>query len=127
MGDNASKAILIVDDSSTMRRILRVTLSKCGFVNITEAGDGDEALAKCKAAQFDCVLTDWNMPKMPGLDFVIAVRKEPNYEKIPIVMVTTEGCKSDVLEALTNGVSSYIVKPFTEDIVRVQMARFFPS
>jgi two-component system chemotaxis response regulator CheY len=127
MGDPASKAILIADDSSTMRRILKNTLLRCGYSNVTEAGDGEEALAKCKAAQFDCILTDWNMPKMDGLEFVMKIKQEPNYAKIPVIMVTTEGCKQDVVEALTHGVTSYIVKPFTEEIIQKRMAECFPA
>lgn len=127
MSDMASKAILVVDDSSTMRRILKNTLMRCGFTKIDEACDGLDGLGKCKAAQYDCVMTDWNMPQMDGLQLVINLRQLPNYKKVPIVMVTTEGGKTDVIEALTRGVTSYIIKPFTEEILKKKMEGVFPS
>jgi two-component system, chemotaxis family, chemotaxis protein CheY len=123
MPDIASAAVLVVDDSSTMRRILKTTLMKLGAVVVDEAGDGAEALAKSKLKQYDCVLTDWNMPVMDGLEFVVSLRKEPNYAKVPIIMVTTEGGKTDVVEALMKGVNDYIVKPFTQEIVQEKLAK----
>ncbi len=123
MPDIASAAIMVVDDSSTMRRILKTTLMKLGAVVVDEAGDGAEALAKCKAKQYDCVLTDWNMPVMDGLELVVSLRKEPNYAKVPIIMVTTEGGKTDVVEALMKGVNDYIVKPFTPEIVKDKLLK----
>lgn len=114
--------ILVVDDSSTMRRILKQTLGRCGFNDVTEAGDGADALAKCQAAQFECVLTDWNMPVMDGMELTINLRKLPNYSATPIMMITTEGGKQDVIEALTQGVNQYIVKPFNQDILQAKMA-----
>jgi two-component system chemotaxis response regulator CheY len=114
--------ILVVDDSSTMRRILRATLMRIGFTDVTEAGDGAEALLKCREAQFDIVLTDWNMPEVDGLELTIKLRQKDNYKKVPIMMVTTEGGKQDVVEALMQGVSSYIVKPFTADILKAKMS-----
>lgn len=113
--------ILVVDDSSTMRRILRMTLGRCGYNNVEEAGDGKEALAKCEAQQFACVLTDWNMPNMDGLQLILKLRETPNYKDVPIVMVTTEGAKDDVIEALTRGANSYIVKPFTPETLSEKM------
>lgn len=123
MPDIASAAILVVDDSSTMRRILKTTLMRLGAVVVDEAGDGSEALTKCKEKQYDCILTDWNMPVMDGLELVVSLRKEPNYAKVPIVMVTTEGGKTDVVEALMKGVNDYIVKPFTPEIVKDKMSK----
>lgn len=107
--------ILVVDDSSTMRRILRMSLARCGYTNVEEAGDGAEGLALCQAKPFDCVLTDWNMPNMDGLQMILKLRELPAYASVPIVMVTTEGAKDDVIEALTRGATSYIVKPFTPE------------
>ncbi|MEI6808230.1 MAG: response regulator [bacterium] len=118
---NTTTAILVVDDSSTMRRIVINTLARCGYTNVTEAGNGVEGLAKCAEKQFDCILTDWNMPEMDGLTFVINVRQKPNYATIPIMMVTTEGGKQDIVNALTKGVSAYIIKPFTPDIMKAKM------
>jgi two-component system chemotaxis response regulator CheY len=121
MVDISAKAILVVDDSSTMRRIVINTLGRCGFKNMAEAGNGVEALAKCKTQQFDVILTDWNMPEMDGLTFAIELRKMPNYVAVPIMMVTTEGGKKDIIDALTKGVTSYIVKPFTPDTLKAKM------
>jgi two-component system, chemotaxis family, chemotaxis protein CheY len=122
---NINKSILIVDDSSTMRRILRLTLGRCGYNTVDEAQNGVEGLKKAQEKQFDCVITDWNMPEMDGLDMVQKLRTLPNYAQIPILMVTTEGGKQEVVEALTRGVNSYIVKPFTEDVLKGKMAVLF--
>lgn len=124
---NAEKNILVVDDSSTMRRIVVNTLSRLGYTKVSQAGNGVEALAECEKAQFDCILTDWNMPEMEGLELVVRLRKMPNYSKVPIIMVTTEGGKSDVVEALTKGVNDYVVKPFTPDVIKSKMDRVFPQ
>jgi two-component system chemotaxis response regulator CheY len=121
MSDMNTK-ILVVDDSSTMRRILRATLMRIGFKDVTEAANGAEALVKCSEAQFEIVLTDWNMPEVDGLELTIKLRQKDNYKKVPIMMVTTEGGKQDVVEALMQGVSSYIVKPFTADILKAKMS-----
>ena len=121
MIDPANTPVLVVDDSSTMRRIVKQCLAKCGFTNVTEAANGAEALERCSEQQFACVLTDWNMPKVDGLQLTVQLRQNPNYAKVPIMMVTTEGGKKDVIEALTKGVNSYIVKPFTPDVVKSKM------
>jgi two-component system chemotaxis response regulator CheY len=121
MIEPAQVAILIVDDSSTMRRILKLTLSRCGYTNVDEAENGMAALKKIADKQYNCVITDWNMPEMDGLVLVQNLRKLPNYQKIPIMMVTTEGGKQEVMEALANGVNSYIVKPFTEETLKGKM------
>ena len=117
----ADTKILVVDDSSTMRRILRMSLARCGYTSVEEAGDGAEGLAACKAKQFDCVLTDWNMPNMDGVQMILSLREMPAYASVPIVMVTTEGAKDDVIEALTKGATSYIVKPFTPETLNEKM------
>jgi two-component system chemotaxis response regulator CheY len=119
------KTILVVDDSSTMRRILKVTLARCGYTDVEEAGNGMEGLEKAKTKQFDCVITDWNMPEMDGLQMAQSLRQLPNYANIPIMMVTTEGGKQDIIEALTQGVSSYIVKPFTQQTLQEKMTALF--
>ena len=125
MGDGTRK-ILVVDDSSTMRRILRLTLARCGYTEVTEAGDGQQALALCEAEVFGCILTDWNMPNMDGLKFIQRVRTLPAYAKTPIIMVTTEGAQDDVIEALTHGATSYIIKPFTPDTLKQKMQEIWP-
>lgn len=119
--NKAETRVLVVDDSSTMRRILRMTLTRCGYEDVEEAADGKEALALCEASQFHCILTDWNMPNMDGMQLIIKLRAMPQYASVPIVMVTTEGAKDDVIEALTRGANSYIVKPFTPDTLNTKM------
>jgi two-component system chemotaxis response regulator CheY len=105
---------LIVDDSSTMRRIIKNSLKRIGFEDIIEASNGKEALEIFTEANI--ILTDWNMPEMDGLEFVKRVRTQN--QSIPILMVTTNAAKDDIVEALKNGVNNYIVKPFTPDTLK---------
>lgn len=107
--------ILAVDDSATMRRIIVNTLKRAGFNDVTEATDGKDALAKMKVDNYGLVITDWNMPKMDGLSLVTQIRSTAELRDIPVLMVTTRSVKSDILEAVRAGVSSYIVKPFTPE------------
>ncbi len=109
----ASINILIVDDSITIRRIIKNALKTVGFPDTIEAGNGKEALQKLTTDNIDFVITDWNMPEMNGLDFIKEVRANPVYSNIPILMITTRGTEHDVIEALQAKVNSYIVKPFT--------------
>ncbi len=107
---------LVVDDSSTMRRIIKNALSRLGYTDIEEAANGAEALEVFEKGGIDLILTDWNMPEMDGLTFVKKVReKDPN---VPILMVTTNAAKDDIIEALKAGVNNYIVKPFTPDTLK---------
>ena len=117
----ADTKILVVDDSSTMRRILKMSLARCGYSNIEEAGDGAEGLTMCQGKQYDLVLTDRNMPNIDGLQLINSLRRLPAYAAVPIVMVTTEGAKDDVIEALTKGATSYIVKPFTPETLSAKL------
>ncbi|MCX8083386.1 MAG: response regulator [Calditerrivibrio sp.] len=110
--------IITVDDSSTMRRIIKNTLQKLGFNNILEAGNGIEGLDVLAKNKIDLVITDWNMPEMDGLTFVKAIRAKPEYKELPILMVTTEAAKEDILTALRSGVNNYIVKPFTPETLQ---------
>jgi len=105
---------LVVDDSSTMRRIIKNSLKRIGYEDIMEASNGKEGLELYKEAHI--VLTDWNMPEMDGLEFVKRVRQENT--TIPILMVTTNAAKDDIVEALKNGVNNYIVKPFTPETLK---------
>jgi len=105
--------VLVVDDSVTMRRIIINSLKSSGFDDISEAGDGVEGLANMEGVEL--VLTDWNMPNMDGLTFVKELRKSSIYADVPIIMITTEGAKSEVVEALKNGVNNYVVKPFDKE------------
>lgn len=115
--------VLVVDDSSTMRRIIVNVLTQLGISNdfIHEAQDGLFALGKVKTNSYDLILTDWNMPKMNGLQFVINVRRLPKYATTPILMITTEGGKAEVVEALKSGVNNYIVKPFNAEVLKAKL------
>jgi two-component system chemotaxis response regulator CheY len=111
---------LVVDDSATMRRIVVNSLKTIGYADVVEAGDGKEALAKCDAS-VHLVITDWNMPNMGGLDLVKALRGNPDTAKLPILMVTTRSVKEDILQAVEAGVSSYILKPFTPQVLKEKL------
>ncbi|MBI5643117.1 MAG: chemotaxis response regulator CheY [Deltaproteobacteria bacterium] len=105
--------ILVVDDFSTMRRIIKNILKEIGYVNVDEADDGTTALEKLKGAKFDFVVTDWNMPNMPGIELLKAIRQDPDLKATPVLMVTAEAAKENVVTAVAAGVNNYIVKPFT--------------
>ena len=113
--------ILAVDDSPTMRRIIVNTLKRAGFNHVVEATDGRDALAKMKVEKVDFVITDWNMPEMDGLAFVINLRNSAEYKELPVLMVTTRSVKEDILEAMKAGVNNYIVKPFTPDTLKAKI------
>ncbi len=117
--------ILVVDDMSTMRRIVKSILNQLGFTNIEEAENGKQALAKLKAEKFDFVVTDWNMPEMDGLELVKAIRSDDELKNIPVLMVTAEGKKESVIEALKAGVNNYIVKPFTPEVLKEKIEKIF--
>jgi two-component system chemotaxis response regulator CheY len=104
---------LVVDDFSTMRRIIRNLLKELGYNNVDEAEDGSMALAKLKRETFDFIVSDWNMPVMDGLELLKAVRADPNLKHIPMLMVTAEAKKENIIAAAQAGASSYVVKPFT--------------
>lgn len=109
---------LVVDDSMTMRRIILNTLKSLGYSEFVEAEDGKDAYGKLYAENPDFIITDWNMPNVSGLEFVKAVRGDNSYSNIPILMVTTRGMKQDILEALKAKVNSYVIKPFTPQIMK---------
>ncbi|MCL4848027.1 MAG: response regulator [Acidobacteria bacterium] len=109
---------LIVDDSSTMRRIIINTLSKLGYQEFVEAGNGREGIEKLTATKVDLIVTDWNMPEMSGIEFIRTVRTMETCAHLPVLMVTTNAAKDDVAEALRAGVSNYVVKPFTPDTIK---------
>ena len=112
------QSIITVDDSSAMRRIIKNTLQKLGFETILEAGNGVEALEVMSKNKVDMIVTDWNMPEMDGLTFVKAVRAKDEYKDLPILMITTEAAKEDILTALRSGVNNYVVKPFTPETLQ---------
>ena len=108
--------ILIVDDSSTMRRIIINTLSRIGYTDVVEGENGKSGLEKLGQGGVEMIITDWNMPEMDGLEFVKTVRG--TNPSIPILMVTTNAAKEDIVEALQAGVNNYVVKPFTPDTLK---------
>jgi len=114
--------ILVVDDSSTMRRIIKNTLGRLGHKDILEAEDGAVAWKVMGENEgIDILVTDWNMPEMNGLELVQKVRAEEKYADLPIIMVTTEGGKTEVITALKAGVNNYIVKPFTPQVLQEKL------
>lgn len=115
--------ILVVDDFATMRRIMKNILKQLGYTNITEADDGTTALEELKRGSFDLIISDWNMPKMTGLDLLKMVRSDPVYKNIPFLMVTAEAQKQNVIEAVQAGVSNYVVKPFTAEAIADKLAK----
>ena len=117
--------ILVVDDFSTMRRIVKTCLRQLGFENITEAEDGKVAFEKMQNNDFKLVISDWNMPNMMGIDLLKAVRSDEKLKHIPFVLVTAEGQKENVIEAAKAGVSNYVVKPFTADTLQSKLDAVF--
>ncbi|MFP4379202.1 MAG: chemotaxis response regulator CheY [Candidatus Sumerlaeia bacterium] len=117
--------ILVVDDFATMRRIIKNILKQLGYNNIDEADDGSSALSKLKASKFDFVITDWNMPNMSGLELVKAIRADDGLKSTPILMVTAEALKENIIEAVKAGVNNYIVKPFTAEVMKEKMDKVF--
>lgn len=109
---------LIVDDSTTMRKIIKLNLTKVGYSNIIEAAHGAEALQKLATEKVDVIFSDWNMPEMNGLQFLQKLRSQSDYQDIPVIMLTTVSTQDEVVAALKAGASSYIVKPFTADKLR---------
>lgn len=117
--------VLVVDDFATMRRIIKNVLKQIGFTKILEADDGTTALAVLKNNKVDLIISDWNMPKMTGLDLLKKVRGEESTKSIPFLMVTAEAQKDNVLQAVQAGVSNYVVKPFTADAIKEKLTRVF--
>lgn len=117
--------ILIVDDFSTMRRIIKNLLRDLGFNNTNEADDGTSALPMLQAGNFDFLVTDWNMPGMQGIDLLKAVRADAKLAKLPVLMVTAESKREQIIEAAQAGVSGYIVKPFTAITLKEKIDKIF--
>lgn len=108
-----SMNILVVDDFSTMRRIIKNLLHDLGYQNVSEADDGNTALPMLRTGQFDFLITDWNMPGMPGLELLKQVRADSTLGKMPVLMLTAEAKREQIVEAAQAGVSGYVIKPFT--------------
>ena len=117
--------ILIVDDFSTMRRIIKNLLRELGFNNVTEADDGVTALPMLQAGSYDFLITDWNMPGMMGIDLLRAVRADAKLNTLPVLMVTAEAKKEQIIEAAQAGVNGYIVKPFTAATLKEKIDKIF--
>jgi len=114
---------LVIDDSTTMRRILVNTLTRLGYPDVIEAADGREALQRLAEQTVDVIITDWQMGNMNGLEFVRSIRSAPATSHIPVVMVTANAGRDDIVQALNAGVNSYIVKPFTPETIRAKIER----
>ena len=125
MPANTNMKILVVDDFQTMRRIIRNYLRQLGFNNVEEAEDGDVALEKLNETQIDFVITDWNMPKMTGIDLLKKIRAENNFKNIPVLIITAEAEKENVVQAAQAGVNDYIVKPFTPEVLQSKIEKIF--
>ena len=116
---------LVVDDFSTMRRIVKNILKQLGYENIEEAEDGAQAYSKLKSGNFEFVVSDWNMPNMDGLELLKKIRSDDQLKHLPVLMVTAEAEKDKVITAIQAGVSNYIVKPFTAEVLKEKMDRIF--
>ncbi len=117
--------ILVVDDFSTMRRIVKNVLKQLGYDNVEEAEDGAQAFSKLKTGGFGFMVSDWNMPNMDGLDLLKSVRADAELKDLPILMVTAEAEKEKVVTAIKAGVNNYIVKPFTAEVFSEKMEKIF--
>jgi two-component system chemotaxis response regulator CheY len=122
---NKDMKILIVDDFSTMRRIIKNLLRDLGFNNTTEADDGQTALPLLKNGNFDFLVTDWNMPGMDGLTLLKTVRADENLKDMPVLMVTAEAKREQIITAAQAGVNGYIVKPFTAATLKEKIEKIF--
>ena len=120
-----SLKVLVVDDFSTMRRIVKNLLKQIGYKDIDEAEDGVQALSKLQDGGYGLVVSDWNMPNMDGLEMLKAVRQDPAIKNIPVLMVTAEAEKEKVITAIQAGVNNYVVKPFTGEILKEKLDKIF--
>ena len=119
--------ILTVDDFTTMRRIIRNMLRQLGYTNIVEAEDGVEALSLLRREKVDFVISDWNMPNLNGLDLLKAIRADDNLKPLPVLLVTAEALKENVVEALKAGVNNYLIKPFTAETLKEKIDAIFKA
>jgi two-component system chemotaxis response regulator CheY len=124
---NLDMKVLVVDDFPTMRRIIKNLLKQLGFQHIEEAEDGQNALNLLNEEPYDFVVTDWNMPKMSGIDLLRNIRAHTKYKGTPVLMVTAESDKEYILEAIQAGVNNYIVKPFTAETLKDKIEKIFTA
>jgi two-component system chemotaxis response regulator CheY len=125
MAPNLKMSILVVDDFSTMRRIITNVLKQLGYENIVEAEDGTKALTILESQKVDFVITDWNMPQMSGLDLLKAIRASKDRKSIPVLMVTAEAMQENIIAAAQAGVNNYIVKPFDAKTLADKINKIF--
>ena len=122
---DANMKFLVVDDFSTMRRIVRNLLKELGFTNVQEAEDGVDALNKLRGEDFDFVVSDWNMPNMTGIELLRAIRSDARLKHLPVLMVTAEAKRENIIEAAQAGASGYVVKPFTAGTLDEKLQKIF--
>jgi two-component system chemotaxis response regulator CheY len=118
---------LVVDDFSTMRRIVKNFLNDLGYNNVQEADDGNTALPILKSGNIDFLITDWNMPGMPGLELLKAVRGDPALAKLPVLLLTAEAKREQIVEAAQAGVNGYVVKPFTAQTLKEKIEKILST
>lgn len=126
MPANLNMKILVVDDHESMRRIEKQILNDLGYPNVDMADDGATALPMLQAGNYDFVISDWNMPRMEGLELLRAIRADAKLTKTPVLLVTAESKKEKIIEAVKAGVNDYVVKPFNAEIIKAKIARIFP-
>ena len=125
--NNKTIKILVVDDFATMRKVVRNLLKQIGYENIIEAEDGVSALKVLKSQKVDFIVSDWNMPNMTGIELLKEVRKDPALKHLPLLMVTAEAKKENIIEAAQAGASGYIVKPFTAATLDEKLGKIFQA
>lgn len=124
---NKDMKFLVVDDFSTMRRIIKNLLADLGYNNISEADDGKTALPMLQGGGYDFLITDWNMPGMPGIELLKAVRADDKLAKLPVLMVTAEAKREQIIEAAQAGVNGYVIKPFTAVTLKEKLDKIFET
>lgn len=124
---NKDLKFLVVDDFSTMRRIVKNVLQELGYSRIEEADDGKTALPMLQAGDFDFLITDWNMPGMQGIELLKAVRADAKLSKLPVLMLTAEAKREQIVEAAQAGVNGYVIKPFTAATLKEKMDKIFET
>jgi two-component system chemotaxis response regulator CheY len=124
---NRELQFLVVDDYSTMRRIVKNLLHDLGYAHVQEADDGNTALPMLKSGGFDFLITDWNMPGMPGLDLLKTVRADKTLAKLPVLMLTAEAKREQIVEAAQAGVNGYVIKPFTAATLKEKIDKILES
>jgi two-component system, chemotaxis family, chemotaxis protein CheY len=124
---NSEMKFLVVDDFSTMRRMVKSVLNELGYSNVTEADDGSTALPLLRDGDFDFLITDWNMPGMPGLELLKAVRANAKLAKLPVLMLTAEAKRNQIVEAAQAGVNGYVIKPFTAEVLKKKLTKILEA